>query len=277
MRGTLCRSTLGVRLSHSKTFKYWRNTTASTSWVWKLTKARCCLQSCFVFSSHAFLSSFFLFFVCLFVFFIDVKEDRQEEERRKLSLLPFYLSLFTSVNSWSQITDRWPSDGIISVWGNLTALEKSMQLFFKKSFDKNFVVWSLSHVWLFGTLWTVTHLVSLFFTISQSLLKLCYLAISTFAAPFSFCLQSFPVSGSFPMNRLFALDGQRAGVSASASLFPINIQNWFPLGLTSLTLLQFSQESSPALLLQSIISSAISLLYGPALICTWLLKNHSFD
>ena len=116
-------------------------------------------------------------FTCLspFLFFfslIDIKEDRQEEERRKLSLLLFYLSLFTSVNSWSQITDRWPWDGIISVWGNLTALEKSMQLFLKKLFDTNFVVWSLSHVWLFGTPWTATHLVSLFFTISQSLLKL---------------------------------------------------------------------------------------------------------
>ena len=139
------------------------------------------------------------------------------------------------------------------------------------------VVPLLSCVRLFVTPWSAARQASLFFTISQSLLKLCYLAISTFAAPFSFCLQSFPVSGSFPMSRLFASDGQRTGASASASLFPINIQNWFPLGLTNFTLLQFSQESSPALLLQSIISSAISLLYGPALICTWLLKNHSFD
>ena len=123
---------------------------------------------------------FCVFFTCLspllfffFFCFIDIKEGRQEEERRKLSLLPFYLSLFTPVNSWSHIRDRWPSDGVISVWGNLTALEKSMQLFFRKSFDENFVVvvQSLSHVWLFGTPWTATHSVSLFFTISQSLLK----------------------------------------------------------------------------------------------------------
>ena len=128
--------------------------------------AVCKVVLCFL---HMPFSSPFFFFFC----FIDIKEGRQEEERRKLSLLPFYLSLVTSVNSWSHITDRWPSDGIISVWGNLTALEKSMQLFFRKSFDENFVfvVQSLSHVWLFGTPWTATHLVSLFFTISQSLLK----------------------------------------------------------------------------------------------------------
>ena len=152
--------------------------------------AVCKVVLCFL---HMPFSPPFFFFFC----FIDVKEDRQEEERRELSLLSFYLSLFTSVNSWSQITDRWPSDGIISVWGNLTALEKSMQLFLKKSFDKNFVVWSLSHVWLFGTPWTATHLVSLFFTISQCLLKLCYLAISTFAAPFSLAFSLSQYQGLF--------------------------------------------------------------------------------
>ena len=52
--------------------------------------------------------------------------------------------------------------------------------------------------------------------------------------PFSSCLQSFPASGSFPMRQLFAWGGQNTGASASASFLPINIQDWFPLGLTGL-------------------------------------------
>jgi len=65
---------------------------------------------------------------------------------------------------------------------------------------------------------------------SCSLSWWCYLAISSSAAPFSFCLQSFPASGSFPMSQLFASDGQSIGTSASTSVFPMNIQGWFPLG-----------------------------------------------
>ena len=52
--------------------------------------------------------------------------------------------------------------------------------------------------------------------------------------PFSSCLLSFPASGSFPVNQLFPSGGQRTGTSASASVLPMNIQGWFPLGLTSL-------------------------------------------
>ena len=53
--------------------------------------------------------------------------------------------------------------------------------------------------------------------------------------PSSSCLQFFPVTGSFPMNQLFASGGQCIGASASASVLPMNIQHWFPLGLTGLT------------------------------------------
>ena len=60
------------------------------------------------------------------------------------------------------------------------------------------------------------------------------LTISSTAALYSFCLQSFPASGSFPMNWLFAADGQNIGASASASVLPVNIQGWFSLGLTDL-------------------------------------------
>ena len=66
----------------------------------------------------------------------------------------------------------------------------------------------------------------------------CCLNISSSAAPFSFCLQAFPASGSFPVSWLFTSGGQSNGVSASASVLPVNIQDWFPLGLTDLITLQ---------------------------------------
>ena len=66
----------------------------------------------------------------------------------------------------------------------------------------------------------------------------CYLTISSSASPFPFCLQSFPVSGSFSKSWLFASGGHSIGTSASASVLPMNIQGWFPLGLTCLISLQ---------------------------------------
>ena len=60
----------------------------------------------------------------------------------------------------------------------------------------------------------------------------CYPIISSSVVPFSSHLQSFPASGSFPMNRFFTSGGQSIGVSASASVLPMNIQDWFPLGWT---------------------------------------------
>ena len=67
---------------------------------------------------------------------------------------------------------------------------------------------------------------------SRPLSQWCYLAISSSAAIFSFCLQSFPASGSFPMSWLFASGGQ--STRALASILPMNIQGWFPLGWTGL-------------------------------------------
>ena len=57
---------------------------------------------------------------------------------------------------------------------------------------------------------------------------------SSSVIPFSSCFQSFPASGSFPMSQFFASGGQSIGGSASASVLPVNIQDWFPLGLTGL-------------------------------------------
>ena len=76
-------------------------------------------------------------------------------------------------------------------------------------------------------------------SIFQSLLKFMsiesvILSISSFAAPFSFCLQSFPAPGSFPVSQLFASGGQSIRASASASVLPMNIRCWFPLRWTGL-------------------------------------------
>ena len=66
----------------------------------------------------------------------------------------------------------------------------------------------------------------------------CHLTISSSVVPFSSHLQSFPASASFPMNQLFTSGEQSIGASASASVPPMNIQDWFPLGLTGLISLQ---------------------------------------
>ena len=66
----------------------------------------------------------------------------------------------------------------------------------------------------------------------------CHPTISSFVVPFSSCLQSFPASGSFQMSQFFASDGQSIGVSALASVLPMNIQDWFPLGWTGWISLQ---------------------------------------
>ena len=70
----------------------------------------------------------------------------------------------------------------------------------------------------------------------------CHPTISSSVVPFS-CLQSSPASGSFPMSQLFALGGQKIGASASASVLPMNIQDWFPLGLTGWISLQSTLKS----------------------------------
>ena len=66
----------------------------------------------------------------------------------------------------------------------------------------------------------------------------CHPTISSSVVPFSSCLQSFPASGSFQMNQLFASGGQSTRVSASTSVLPMNTQDWFPLGWTDWISLQ---------------------------------------
>ena len=73
---------------------------------------------------------------------------------------------------------------------------------------------------------------------SRLLSRWCHPTISSSVVPFSSCLQSFPASGTFLMSQLFSSCGQSIGASASVSIFPMNIQGWFPLGLTGLISLQ---------------------------------------
>ena len=78
---------------------------------------------------------------------------------------------------------------------------------------------------------------------SCPLCQWCHPTILSSVIPFSSCLQSFPASVSFPMSQFFASGGQRIGVSASASILPMSIQDWFPLGLTGLISLQSKELS----------------------------------
>ena len=108
----------------------------------------------------------------------------------------------------------------------------------------------------------------------------CHPTISSSVVPFSSRLQSFPESGSVQMSQFLASGGQRLGVSASASVLPMNIQDWFPLGWTGWISLQSKGLSrvfsTPQF--KSINSLVLSFLYSPTLTSIhdyW--KNHSFD
>ena len=114
---------------------------------------------------------------------------------------------------------------------------------------------------------------------SYPLGRWCYLALSSSAALFS-CLPSFPASRSFPISQFFTSSGQSFGASALALVLPMNIQDWFPLGLTGWVSLQ--SKGFPTVLstpqFKSTNSLGLILLYGPPLHSVhdyW--KNHSFD
>ena len=95
----------------------------------------------------------------------------------------------------------------------------------------------LSRVRLFAAPRTAARQASLSFTLSRSVLKY-HLTSSTSVVPLSFCLRSFPASGSFPSSRLYASGGQSVVASASSAVLPRNVQGRFPLELTGLISLQ---------------------------------------
>ena len=120
-------------------------------------------------------------------------------------------------------------------------------------------------LWLFMIPWTAAHQAPLSSTVSWSLLKFMSIesamhpTISSSVIPVSSRLQSFPASGPFLMSQIFASSGQSIRALASASILPMNIQDWSPCSPRD------SEESSPTPLFESISSPVLSLLYGPTL------------
>ena len=159
-------------------------------------------------------------------------------------------------------------------------------IFFFRLFSFIFVVQSLNRVWLFVTPWTEAHQASpVLHHLSEFaqahvhwVSDVIHPSISSSVTPFSSCPQSFPASGTFPMSWKFTSGGQSIG--ASASVLPVNIQGWLPLGLTGLISLksQGSQESYPASQFERINALALSLFDCPTLTSVhdyW--KKHSID
>ena len=129
--------------------------------------------------------------------------------------------------------------------------------------------------------WTAACQASLSFIVSLSLLKLMSIEAvmqsnHSSVAPFSSCLQSFPASGLFPISWLFASGDQSIGASASASVPPMNIQDWFPSGLTGLISLQskgLSRVFSNTIVQNHQFFSAQPSLWSNSHIHTWLLEK----
>ena len=104
----------------------------------------------------------------------------------------------------------------------------------------------------------------------------CHPTISSSVIPFSSCLQSFPASGSFLMSQLFTSGGQSIGVSASASVLPMNIHDWFSLGLPGLISLQskvLSRVFSNTTVQKHQIFHSQPSLWSNSHIHTWLLEK----
>ena len=100
--------------------------------------------------------------------------------------------------------------------------------------------------------------------------------ISSSVVPFSSRLQSFPASGSFPMSQLFTSGCQSIGLSASASVLPMNIQDWYPVGLTGLISLQFkglTRVFSSTTIQKCQFFDAQPSLWSNSNILTWLLEK----
>ena len=135
------------------------------------------------------------------------------------------------------------------------------------------------------TLWDPMDCSTPGFSVHHQLLKLaqtscpssqwCHPTISSYVILFS-CLQSFPASGSFQVSRFFPSGGQGIGVSGSVSVLPMNIQNWFPLGLSSLISLLwkgFSRLSTNTTAQKHQFFSAQLSLWSNSHIHTWLLEK----
>ena len=147
------------------------------------------------------------------------------------------------------------------------------------------VVQLLCQIWIFATPWKqharlpCPSLSPGVCINSWPLSQWCDPTISSSLAPFFSCSQSLPVSGFFPVSQLFTSRGPSIVTSSSASVLPMNIQDWFPLGRTGWISLQSKGLSRVSnITVQSISSLVLNFLYGPPLTSIhdyW--KNHSFD
>ena len=118
------------------------------------------------------------------------------------------------------------------------------------------------------------------YTDSCLLSRWCYPTISSSVVPSSSCPQSLPASESFPMSQLFAWGSQSTGVSASASVPPVNTQDWFPLGWTGWISLQskgLSRVFSNTTVQKHQFFGTQLSSQSNSHIHTWPLKNHSLD
>ena len=148
----------------------------------------------------------------------------------------------------------------------------------------HFAVQSLSHVQLFVTSWTAACQAPLSFALwvcsnSCPLSQWCHPTISSSVVPFSSCPQSFPASGSFPMNLLFTSDGHSTGASASVSVLPMTIQGCFSVGLTDLISLLsqgLSRVFSNTTVWKHQFFGAQPPSWSNCHIHTWLLKKPQF-
>ena len=111
---------------------------------------------------------------------------------------------------------------------------------------------------------------------SCPLCRWCHPTISSSVSPYSSCLQSFPASWSFPVSQFFTSGGQTIGISASASVLPMNTQDWFSLRLTGLISLQFrglTRVFSNTTVQKHQFFSAQPSLWANSHIHTWLLEK----
>ena len=172
---------------------------------------------------------------------------------------------FTTSATWEAPLHLWATHKVIcgkGIHGKYTGI----------SLPLLFVVHSLSHVWLSSTPWIAApqdiypSLSPRVCSYSCPLSWCCYLTISSSAPPFSFCVQSFPASGSLPVSQFFISGGQILELQLQHQFFQWIFRVDFLLGLTDFISLKSkdSQDFSPATQFKNISSSVLSFLYGPS-------------
>ena len=175
-----------------------------------------------------------------------------KREKKTGELFPLFFSALKSQSWWQALIPNWPKlptctpVPLPSLWSETLAKSKPKTILWSQSMKADLAL-LFSHsvvsdsLWLHGLQHTMLPCPSpspRACSSSCPLNQWCHPTISSSVISFSSCPQSFPASGFFPMRQLFASGGQSIGASASASVLPMNIQGWFPLGLTGWISLQ---------------------------------------